>query len=164
MAYLRLIAIALVAACGQAGAQAGAAASGITPPAGWQPLFEIARAAAEGARASGVTIGGSEAWGEPARGCYAVWLRLVGDGVSAEQVLAGLASESIETKDVVQPTADTTSEGGLLSLAFGKGGYAGRMRARIERDQITALACFANDRERTICETACATLLAGGIR
>ena len=163
MAHLRLIAIALVAACGQAGAQAGAAASGITPPAGWQPLPEIARAAAESARASGVTIAGGEAWGEPTRGCYAVWLRLVG-GVSAEQVLAGLASESIQTKDIVQPTADTTSEGGLLSLAFDKGGYAGRMRARIERDQITALACFANDRERTICETACATLLAGGIR
>lgn len=158
MALLRLSFVAL-AACGQAGAQANATPSGITPPAGWQPLPEVAHAAKDAARANGVTVVGSEAWGETARGCYALWLKLSGSGVTAEQVLAGIASEKIETKDIVKPTSDDGK--GLVTLAFTKPGYTGKLRARIESGSITALACFANQREPIACETACTALLGG---
>ncbi len=161
MAHLRLIALALVAACGQAGAQANAAASGITPPAGWQALPEVARAAADAAKGDGVTVAGSEAWGDPARGCYGVWLKVSGTGVSAEQVLAGIASEAAETKieikDIVKPAASDGN--GIVAFAFDTASYTGRMRARIESGSLTALACFANERERVGCDAACTTLL-----
>lgn len=159
MAHLRLIAIALViAACGRAGAQGsgGTIASGITPPAGWTALPDVARATGAAAKAEGVTVA-SEAWGEPARGCYAVWLRLDGSGASADQVLDGIASEKLEIKDLVKPTAEDGQ--GILSLAFARPGYTGRLRARIASGSITALACFANERETVACTTTCTALL-----
>jgi hypothetical protein len=161
MAHLRIALLALlVGSCGQAGAQANAATSGITPPDGWQALPDVARAAADAARADGVTIAGREAWGDTARGCYAVWLKLSGGGVSAEQVLAGIASEKIETQEIVKPAADASGPG-IVSLSFATPGYTGRMRARIDGDSITALACFANEREPIACNTACTTVLGG---
>lgn len=160
MAHLRLALVALaLVGCGQAGAQSSTP-SGIAPPSGWQVLPDVARAAADAAKADGVTIAGSEAWGDTARGCYAVWLKLAGGGVSAEQVLAGIASEKIETKDIVKPTGE---DKGIVAFAFDTPSYAGRMRARIDAGGITALACFANMRERVACETACQGLLAGGL-
>lgn len=158
MAHLRLALVALVG-CGQAGAQSSAATSGIAPPAGWPALPEVARAAGEAAKAGGVTVAGSEAWGDTARGCYALWLKLAGGGVSAEQVLAGIASEKIEVKDIVKPAGEDTR--GIVSFAFDTQRYVGHMRARIEDEGITALACFANMRERVACETACQSLLGG---
>jgi hypothetical protein len=164
MAHLRLVLVVLVGACGQAGAQASAATSGITPPTGWQVLAEVARSTGEAAKADGVTVAGSEAWGDTARGCYAVWLKLTGSGVSADQVIAGIASEKLETKDIVKPATGENSDGrGLVSLAFTKPGYTGRLRARIESGGVTALACFANEREQIACETACTNLL-GALR
>lgn len=167
MARFRLSLVALLAAgsggaCGQAGAQASAAAaSGISAPAGWQVLPEMARAVGDAAKADGVTVAGTEAWGEPARGCYAVWIRLTGIGASVEQVLAGLASEKLETKDILKPTSEGNAADGLgiVALAFAKPPYAGRLRARIESGSISALACFANEREPIACETACSSLL-----
>ena len=145
-----------LAACGQAGAQPSAT-SGLTAPAGWIAIPEIATAAATAAKSDGVTIDGAEAWGDPARGCYSVWLALHGEGASAEQVLAGLATESITTTNVVRP--DTGD--GVVVMSFMRGAYRGRLRARIAAGTITALACFANDREPLACEGACTTLLGG---
>lgn len=159
MALLRLrsiFALGALASCGQAGAQASTASSGITPPAGWQALPEVAKAASDAAKADGVTVA-SEAWGETARGCYAVWLKVSGGGVAVEQVLAGIASETIDTTDVVKPATEDGT--GILSLAFTSGAYKGRLRARVEASAITALACFANEREPIACESACSTLL-----
>ena len=65
-------------------------ASGLTPPAGWQALPEIATAVGAAARAEGVTVDGAEAWGEPAMGCYAAWVSLHGDGATSQQVMKGL--------------------------------------------------------------------------
>ncbi|MBA3455618.1 MAG: hypothetical protein H0T42_21165 [Deltaproteobacteria bacterium] len=152
-------------ACGQAGAQPSAA-SGLTPPAGWIAIPEIATAAATAAKGDGVTVDGAEAWGDPARGCYGVWLALHGAGISAEQVLAGLASQPITTRDVVKPE----SGDGIIALGFEttaapgstvRGSYRGRLRARIAAGKITALACFANEREPSACAGACTTLLGG---
>ena len=95
MALLRLMLVTL-AACGQAGAQPSAT-SGLKAPVGWIAIPEIATAVAAAAKTEGTTVDGAEAWGDPARGCYGVWLAIHGDGASAEQVLAGLASQPITT-------------------------------------------------------------------
>ena len=157
MARFRLSLLCALAACGQAGAQANAASSGIAAPAGWQALPEVARAVGDAAKADGVRVAGSDAWGETARGCYAVWLKLSGNGATVDHVLAGIASEKLETKDIVKPTSDDGT--GLVTLGFSKAGYTGRLRARIESGTITSLACFANEREPAACEAACTQLL-----
>lgn len=144
-----------IAGCGQAGAQAPAAASGLTAPAGWQALPEVARAAADAAKGEGLTVA-TEAWGETARGCYAVWLSLAGGGASVEHVLAGLAAEKLEPTDLVNPDG-----AGIVAFAFARPPYTGRMRARIAEGRVTALACFANQREPVACEAACTTVLGG---
>lgn len=155
MALLRLMLLAL-AACGQAGAQPSAT-SGLTAPVGWIAIPALATAATTAAKGDGVTVDGAEAWGDPARGCYGVWLALHGDGASAEQVLAGFATEPITTTNVVKPeTGD-----GLVSMTFTRGPYRGRVRARIAAGKITTLACFANEREPVACEAACTALLGG---
>jgi len=161
MALLRLTLVAL-AACGQAGAQPSTA-SGLTVPAGWVAIPEIATAITTAAKGDGVTVAGAEAWGDPARGCYGVWLALTGDGASAEQVLAGIAEQPLTTSSVVKPEGAD----GLVTLSFetapgAASPYRGRLRARIATGKITTLACFANDREPAACEAAC-TLLLGGL-
>lgn len=118
---------------------------------------DIARAAGEATKADGVIVAGTEAWGDPARGCYAVWLRLEGTGASAEKVLTGITSERLETRDVVKPASEDGL--GIIALAFSKPPYEGRFRARVEATSVTALACFANERERTACDAACTTML-----
>jgi hypothetical protein len=148
MALLRLAFVAL-AGCSHAGAQPSAA-SGITPPAGWQPLPELAKQVAGATKAIG-----SEAWGETARGCYAVWFTLQGPGAKADAILAGLAAEKIATSNVVTPE----SGDGIVAASFTRAPYAGRVRARIAGDTITALACFANQREPKSCDSPCTSLL-----
>jgi hypothetical protein len=163
MAGLRLIALVAVAACRQAaGAEPHAIAhSGVTPPAGWQPLPELATAVTTAAQSAGIVIDGSEAWGETAMGCYAVWLALSGGDAGAEaladQVFAGLTAENIVVKDVAKPTGET----GKLQLVFERPPYHGRLRANLDRGRIAALACFANQREPVACDAACNTLLGG---
>lgn len=147
MALLRLAAVLALGACGRAGAQPtpAPASSGVTPPAGWSALPEVA---------SSVGVPGAEAWGDPARGCYAVWFRLEGKGATADAVLAGLAAEQITTSDLVKPDGE-----GIVAARFAKGAYTGRLRARITEGAITALACFANRREPKMCEAPCTTVL-----
>jgi hypothetical protein len=159
---LALASVAAVAACGQADAQSqpppGAVRSGITAPKGWKPLPAIAAAVQLVAPAPGVTVDGIEAWGEPAMGCYAVWLALHGSGgapdVVADQVLESLASEKIAVRDVVKPGDD-----GVLSLGVERGPYRGRLRARVDDGRLAALACVSNQREPAACEVACTGVL-----
>jgi hypothetical protein len=164
------------AGCGQAGA-APEQVSGIAAPAGWEALPQVA-AAAKAALGARATVDGAEAWGEPAMGCYAVWLALRADG-SAEavgkQVMAGFtalaaggsessgsgsgAGEPLVVRDVAAPEGDE----GVLALAFERGEHRGRLRARLGGGKLAALACFANQREPAACEPACTALL-GAIR
>ncbi len=190
MAGLRLIAAAATAAaaavagCGRAGAapdqapgpapgpasgQAPQPASGLTPPAGWQAMPELA-AASRGALGKGATVDGAEAWGEPAMGCYAVWLAIGAPGTAeavARQVVAGFTAAAagsgtgarLTFKDVAAPAGDE----GVLALSFERGDHRGRLRARLGGGKLTALACFANQREPLACEAACTSFL-GAIR
>lgn len=197
MALLRLsvragvmaLAASWFAACGQAGADPSVT-SGLAAPRGWKTLPEMASAVAAAAKGNGVTVDGAEAWGEPSRGCYAVWLALRGEGASAEQVLAGIGAQPWTTTNLVKPdttdglvaltfetrspTADAAPTGEPSGHAAGSaagsasppvirttGTHRGRLRARIAAGKVTALACFANEREPVACETPCTTLLGG---
>jgi hypothetical protein len=158
MADVRVIAVlAALAACGSAGAQPDKqeSRSGVVPPAGWQALPQLATAARTAAGATGVTVDGAEAWGEPAMGCYAVWLSLQGAGAGeealAQQVLEGLAAEQITATEV-------DHREGMLAVTIEKGAYKGWLRTKLGEGRITALACVANPRERAACESACRAL------
>ncbi len=161
------------AGCGRAGA-APDQASGLTPPAGWQALPPIA-AAARAALGRGAAVDGAEAWGEPAMGCYAVWLAIRATGGAealGQQVVAGFtaaaepraqpagsAAPEPAEKMIVQDIAAPTGEAGVLTLAFERGDHRGRLHARLGGGRITALACFANQREPLACEAACTAFL-----
>lgn len=161
MALLRLAligSIAAVGACGQAGAQPTAppvAPSGITTPTGWAELPELAKTVRDATKADGVTVEGVEAWGETARGCYAVWFALAGSGANADAVIAGLAAEKLATSNVVKPE----SGDGVTAVTFANPRYTGRLRVRTQGGKLTALACFANRREPMTCEAPCTSLL-----
>lgn len=159
MALLRLALTLGLVACGHAGAEPPVEqpiASGLQAPAGWESLPDIAQAVATAAKGPGVAVDGSEAWGDRGRGCYAMWLAMRGDGASATAVIEGLSAEGLTTRDVVTPP---TPEQGLVTLAFTKGTYQGRVHARIAAGKVTALACFANDREPRTCDAPCSALL-----
>jgi len=161
---VRWVLLVCLAACGKAGAQPNQV-SGVTPPAGWTVVPSVASAAREAL--GKVAIDGVEAWGEPAMGCYAVWMAMQSSGRAedvAEQILASLtpaagsaAPPAIALRDVVKPTG----EDGVLSLAFDRAPYAGRLRVRLGGGRLDALACFSSRREPAACETACTGLLGG---
>ena len=150
MALLRLAALLALAAgvsCSRAGAQPATTTggSGVNVPPGWTVLPALA---------AQTNVPNAEAWGDTTRGCYAVWFNLQGSGATPEAVIAGLAAEQITTSDLVRPEGD-----GIVAATFTKGGYTGRLRARIASGTITALACFANQREPKSCDTPCTAVL-----
>jgi hypothetical protein len=146
MAQLRLIALAL-AACSASDA-APAPVPLATVPAGWVPLPAMALAA----RAA-IAGSSTDAWGEPAKGCYAATL-VFGERGTVAALLAEV-KQAVSLRDVVEPSA----AGGVLSFGFDKAPYKGRVRATLDGKTVTALACFWNDREPAACETACTAML-----
>lgn len=181
MALLRVIgaavgacsAVALVA-CNAAGADPGATPGRTAAhPEGWKQLPAIAAAVGAAAKADGVTIDSVDAWGEPANGCYAVWLALHGASgdapALADQVLAGLsrpAARAGRPKEaaapgelVVSELVKPTDRDGVLAFAFASAPFRGRVRARLGGGRITAVACFGNERAPRACDAACAGML-----
>jgi hypothetical protein len=160
MADLRLstlCAFAIHLAPGDAGAQPPA--SGIKPPPGWTAQPAIATAAKDALGKKSV-VDGLEAFGDPAMGCYSVWMAVRGAGSAkdlAEQLVKGLAgaTRKVDIKDVVKPTTDE----GLLALAFEAASVKGRLRARLGKGKIVTLACWSTPREPLACERACTSLL-----
>ena len=153
-----MIALAALAACGRA--DADGAKAPVQPPVGWLALPGLASGANKAAAAEGITVDGAEAWGDPAAGCYAVWLALHGSSgdapALAKQVVDGLAAAKLETSEVSVPSTDD----GVLGLRFAaQGGVKGRLKARLGGGKISALACFANPREPKACEATCTTML-----
>jgi hypothetical protein len=131
---------------------------------------DVASAAATAAKEAKTVTDGTEAWGEPARGCYAVWLSLRGGGgspgVLADLVVRSLTSTpslvGLTVANVVKPATDAAS--GVLSLSFTRPPYQGVLRAQIGRTGTYAvLACFWNQREPVACQAAC-TAFVGGMR
>lgn len=109
------------------------ATSGLTMPSGWRPIPAIA-AAATAALEDPTAIDGAQAWGEPALGCYAVWISMRGTGDAAAigaRIVSGLGGEpELVTSELVGPVAtrgasDAKGAGAvgatqLLTLAFGR--------------------------------------------
>jgi hypothetical protein len=130
----------------------------VAAPPGWTALPAIAAAVATTAAtdpaASSVAV---DAWGEPAAGCYAIWLEIhgaAGDAPAlAERVLVGLTGLTLGA--LVQPTAAE----GELAFTFVRPPYRGRLRAQLGLGRIAATACFGNQREPLACDTACARVL-----
>jgi hypothetical protein len=159
VALLRLTVIGLVA-CQAATAAPGAAliAAHDPPPPGWTQVPAIAAAVAMAAgadpAASSLAV---DAWGDPAAGCYAVWLELrgaAGDAPAlADQVIGGLTGLTLT--DVARPTATA----GVLAFTFARPPYHGRLHAQLAQGQIAATACFGNEREPAACDTTCARVL-----
>lgn len=175
MAQLRLMLV-LLAACGSSDAAPGSGvavppgvtppfmppkAAIATPPAGWIAIPSIATAAIDalgggptatnGASAARGAVTG-DAWGEPAMGCYAV---AVGFAAHDAKALLADVKAAVTVRDVVEPPA----QGGVLAFAFDHGPWQGRVRAIIATGEVTALACFWNDREPAACEAACVGVL-----
>ena len=95
---IRLGVILALGACTLAGAQATERMtehSGLTAPAGWRDLPELASRVGATLAERKLRLDGVEAWGEPARGCFGVWLAIRGDGATAAQVLAGARQEQL---------------------------------------------------------------------
>lgn len=140
-------------ATAQPAANLGAAAH----PAGWRALPAIAAAVAAAARADNAIVEGADAWGEPAIGCYAVWLTLRGADaaapVLAEQILTSAAA--LSPTAIVRPTAAD----GVLGFGFARPPYRGQLRARLGGGRVSAVACFANQREPQVCDAACPRVL-----
>lgn len=145
-----VVSLAMLASCGRASGDTGKQASGLGAPVGWRALPEIA--AAIGAKAD---LDGVEAWGEPAKGCYAVWIAARGGGDLAGELLTALATEKVATTEVTKPSGDT----GVLAFTLERGAYRGKVRAQVETSGVTALACYHNQREPAACETTCAAFL-----
>ncbi len=150
MAQLRVIAILAIATTASA------------TPKGWKPDGELANAAATAAADSkaGVGVTGSEAWSDPARGCYAISLAIHGGAVpievAADQLLAALGKDDVHVHDVAKPPA---GDRGTLALAFDARGYHGTLRADLaSTGDVHAFACVWNQREPQACEAGCADL------
>jgi hypothetical protein len=158
MADARLILL-VATACRAADADEGAAAktaSGLTAPAGWRELPALASSARAAATAPGTSVDGVEAWGEPAMGCYAVWLALRGatggGDDAARQVVDGLTTARFTL-------SESRTNGREVSVELERAPYRGALQVRVGDGALTALACVANERERPACAAACATLL-----
>jgi len=138
-------------------AAAPLAAPHAAPPDGWTQLPAIARAVATAATEPAASSVEADAWGDPAAGCYAVWLELhgaAGDAPAlAERVLAGLTGLTIG--ELAKPAGPD----GELAFAFARPPYRGRLRARLGHGQIAAAACFGNQREPAACDAICARVL-----
>lgn len=117
-------------------------------PTGWISLPALALAART--QLPGST---TDAWGEPAMGCYAASLQVGERGPVA--ALVADVKRAVTVRDVVEPSA----AGGVLSFGFDKPPYHGRVRALLDGKNVTALACFWNQREPIACEAACAAML-----
>jgi hypothetical protein len=123
MARARLIALAVLAACRASDAQP------LAVPSDWRTLPEIAKQ---------LGVDGARAWGDPARGCYAVDFAL--SDLDRDDALAHLRAAGFTIDD---------------AGAFARGAYRGRLRL----DAGGARACFWNDREPDACAAACTQVL-----
>jgi hypothetical protein len=168
MAQLRMIALAAIALAGGCNAADATTvnplSATIAPPSGWTRLDSIATAARDAAAAGGATVRETEAYGDAARGCYAVRVWLEGRGASADVVVSGLTgipevgeAGQLTVTDVQRPEGQGGY--GLLRLRFARPGVEGRLSARILEPGVNALACFSTGREPAGCAAVCTTIL-----
>ena len=137
-----------LAACSASDAAPPPAAPSVTVPDGWVSLPALALAAR-----GVIEHSTADAWGEPAMGCYATALTFGERGPVG--ALLDDVKKTVTVSDAVVPSA----AGGVLSFAFTRGEYKGRVRANLDGKTVSALACFWNQREPGACEAACTAML-----
>lgn len=164
MDLLRLTAIAAVA-CQAANADPSPVAEpvhtpsvqGVAHPGTWRALPAVATATAGAVAGAGITVDLADAWGDPAMGCYAVWLALRGatddPAALADQVIAGLTG--LAPSAIARPSPPD----GTLGFAFARPPFRGQARVRLATGRISAVACFGNDREPADCAADCTGVL-----
>jgi hypothetical protein len=77
---------------------------------------------------------------------------------SANRAAGAARAEELTFSELVTPSS--TSD--VLTFAFARPPYRGRVRAQLGAGRLTALACFGNQREPATCEPACTRLLEAG--
>jgi hypothetical protein len=147
MAQLRLIAIPLVLCTASE-----AAPSKLAAPKGWLVDEKLSASAASAAAGEKIEVLGSDAWSDASRGCFAIFLDLRGGATTTDDVVAAIANEKIQTREVL-------AKPDSLTLTFERAPYHGKLAAKIAAGEIRALACMWNQREPKACEAGCATLL-----
>ena len=160
MALLRVIALVALACC----SRTEAAPSAIAIPAGWKAAPELAKAAADAAKTDHVKVVASDAWSEPALGCYGMALRLEGGAAAidsaADQLVASVQKSGVTVSEVVKPAGSKDDAHGVLALKFANAKYHGVLRADLAKTgEVFAVACSWNQREPKTCAAACAKLV-----
>jgi len=179
--------VATVEVDGKPAAKSAAVETKLALPASWRPLPDASHAMEEmlaDAKLTSVTVA---AWGDPARGCYALQLSAKEQGVRLAEVAAGLrkgfgvapepaaAGEQAGSADAA-PASGSGSGGGSASAAPPanagsaelqfevKPPLAGTVRARLRDDgastRLTAAACFFHPRYPEQCKRHCERALA----
>jgi hypothetical protein len=144
-------------------------------PASWRPLPDASHAMEEalsgamaGAKLTAVTVA---AWGDPARGCYALQLSAKEQGVRLAEVAAGLrkgfgvATATGSGSALAGASAAPPANAGSAELQFEvKPPLAGTVRARLRDDgastRLAAAACFFHPRYPEQCKRHCERVLA----
>ncbi len=146
------------AAAGSAVGARGQGIEGVTIPAGWRPLAELAGALPAHASGAQVVVESRQGWGDPAQGCFALLQR-----VSAPARGFHLGRAQAALLQALQATGFTAGPN-AAELAFVGHGVQGRMRSTTQpeaqdRIAVVSLACFYNGREPDRCRPTCDAML-----
>ncbi len=131
---------------------------GVTIPAGWRPLAELAGALPAQASGAKVVLESRQGWGDPAQGCFALLQR-----VSAPARGFHLGRAQAALLQALQATGFTAGPN-AAELPFVGHGVQGRMRSTTQpeaqdRIAVVSLACFYNGREPDRCRPTCDAML-----
>jgi hypothetical protein len=145
-------------AAGSGAGARGQGVEGVTIPAGWRPLAELAGSIPAQASGAQVVVESRQGWGDPAQGCFALLQR-----VSAPARGFHLGRTQAALLQAMQATGFTAGPN-AAQLPFVGRGVQGRMRSSTQpqaedRIAVVSLACFYNDREPDRCRPTCDAML-----
>jgi len=134
------------------------AAEWVAVPSDWRPLAELAPAPAAPESPARVSVGSRRAYGDPARGCYALVQEVTAAsrGFDERRAMEALGRDLAAAGFTIGPDA--------AGLRFAGRGFEGRLRATAtspgaDRIAVRSVACFYNDREPDQCRRMCDGIL-----
>lgn len=156
-----------------------AAVPALAVPASWKPMPEASRAMKEKLTAAKLANATTAAWGDAARGCYAIQISAMERAVRLADVAAGLrAGFGLPAEKEAAPGSASGSAGSAAAGSAGPGGdvppanagsadlqfqvappLTGTMRVRLRDDgaatRLSAAACFYHPRYPEQCQRHC---------
>lgn len=156
-----------------------AAVPALAVPASWKPMPEASRAMEEKLTAAKLANATTAAWGDAARGCYAIQISAMERAVRLADVAAGLrAGFGLPAEKEAAPGSASGSAGSAAAGSAGPGGdvppanagsadlqfqvappLTGTMRVRLRDDgaatRLSAAACFYHPRYPEQCQRHC---------